>query len=247
MWDGKVRVNRGCVDNNLAHISICKYYQGLYSITGLNMPRTRTNVLTTRQSEVLRFIRESIDDSGMPPTRREITDHFNWGSLNAAEEHLKALERKGVIIVTRKKSRGIQLAGDGSMRRGASIPIIGRVAAGSPIDAIEHVETHVTIPVNMFSPAADYFLRVRGDSMVNIGVYDDDLVAVHRTQTVANGQIVVARIGDEVTLKRFERIQNSPQVRLIAENDNIAAIEVDTKKEDFVIEGVSVGVVRQSM
>ncbi len=196
--------------------------------------------LTARQTEVLQLIKRYIDDTGYPPTRADIAKELGFRSPNAAEEHLKALARKGVIEIIPGASRGIRLP---DHQQG--IPVVGRVAAGSPILAEQHIEEYCTMPASTFSPAADYFLRVRGDSMINIGIFEDDLLAVHSCNTAHNGQIVVARIDDEVTVKRFQ--QKKPhQVLLIAENPDYAPIEVDLRQQDFAIEGLSVGVLRRS-
>lgn len=195
--------------------------------------------LTARQAQVLELIKSHIDDTGYPPTRADIARELGFRSPNAAEEHLKALARKGAIEIIPGASRGIRLP------ESAGIPIVGQVAAGSPILAQEHIEDHCAISPNLFSPAADYFLRVRGDSMINAGIFEDDLLAVHRCQVAHNGQIVVARIGDEVTVKRFQQQKNKHQLLLIAENPDYAPIEVDLREQDFAIEGLSVGVLRR--
>ena len=197
--------------------------------------------LTPRQQEVLDLIKSTMIDSGMPPTRAEIARHLGFKSANAAEEHLRALARKGFIEIVPGASRGIRIPAP--INQG--IPIVGRVAAGSPILASEHIEDYCELKPNFFSPAADYFLTVRGESMIDVGIFDGDLLAVHSTTQVQNGQIVVARIGDEVTVKRFQQEKNSQTVHLIAENKDYAAIVVDLKKEAFSIEGISVGVIRQ--
>ncbi|MBD2859090.1 repressor LexA [Spongiibacter sp. KMU-158] len=196
--------------------------------------------LTARQTEVLHLIKRYIDDTGYPPTRADIAKELGFRSPNAAEEHLKALARKGVIEIIPGASRGIRLP---DHQQG--IPIVGRVAAGNPILAEQNIEDYCSISSSIFSPAADYFLRVRGDSMINVGIFEDDLLAVHRCSTAHNGQIVVARIDDEVTVKRFQ--QKKPhQILLIAENPDYDPIEVDLRHQDFAIEGLSVGVLRRS-
>lgn len=192
--------------------------------------------LTPRQSQVLDLIKEFIKETGLPPTRVDIARILGFKSPNAAEDHLRALARKGAIHLIPGASRGIRLPEDEGM------PVIGRVAAGSPLLAEEHVDKHMKLAPELFNPPADYLLKVRGMSMKNIGIMDGDLLAVHRTQQVRNGQIVVARIGDEVTVKRFER--KGSRVRLIPENDELDPIEVDTNKEELVIEGIAVGVIR---
>ncbi len=194
--------------------------------------------LTRRQAEVLDVIRSHIADSGYPPTRADIAAELGFKSANAAEEHLKALARKGAIKVIPGTSRGIRLAG------GNGLPIIGRVAAGSPLLAVEHIEDTCDVPPSLFSPRADFLLRVRGDSMVGAGILDGDLLAVHKTSEARDGQIVVARIEDEVTVKRLRRTRRD-QVLLLPENDDYDPIEVDLKRQELVIEGLSVGVIRR--
>lgn len=197
--------------------------------------------LTHRQGQVLDFIKNHMQQTGMPPTRADIARSLGFRSANAAEDHLKALARKGAIEMVPGTSRGIRLPESSS----AGIPLIGRVAAGSPILAEEHIEDHIAIPADFFKPAADYFLRVHGDSMINVGIFDGDFLAVKRTSDVHNGQIVVARIEDEVTVKRLDRAKDGYTVRLIAENDDYAPIEVDLREQAFQIEGLSVGVIRR--
>ncbi|GGN34537.1 MULTISPECIES: transcriptional repressor LexA [Marinomonas] len=204
--------------------------------------------LTKRQSDVLETIREFIGETGFPPTRAEIARRLGFKSPNAAEEHLKALCKKGAIEMLSGASRGIRLverASNDDLKEDLGLPVIGKVAAGYPILAQENIASHVNIPASMFSPQADYFLSVSGTSMKNIGIMEGDLLAVHKTTTVRNGQIVVARIGDEVTVKRFE--QNGKIVRLIPENEEFTDIIVDLESEDFAIEGLSVGVIRQGI
>lgn len=197
--------------------------------------------LTKRQTEVLDCIRHYIDTTGYPPTRADIARELGFRSANAAEEHLKALARKGAIELTKGTSRGIRLPEPENKDEG--LPVIGQVAAGEPILAQQHVEDHCTISADFFRPRADYLLRVKGMSMKNIGILDGDLLAVHQTRDARDGQIVVARIGDEVTVKRFKR--DDDKVYLIAENEEFAPIEVDLTAEELVIEGLGVGVIRQ--
>ncbi len=197
--------------------------------------------LTQRQSDVLECIRDYIESTGYPPTRADIAKELGFRSANAAEEHLKALARKGAIEIIPGASRGIRIPVDDNKISG--IPIVGRVAAGSPVLAQEHIDDYCTIPADFFSPKADYFLRVQGLSMMNIGILDGDLLAVHQTQEAHNGQVIVARIDDEVTVKRFEKKQH--QVRLMAENDDFAPIEIDLRSQELVIEGLAVGVLRK--
>ena len=197
--------------------------------------------LTKRQADVLNVIRRSISDSGYPPTRAEIAQVLGFKSANAAEEHLKALARKGAIEMVPGASRGIRLPGpDG-------LPLVGRVAAGAPVLAAEHIEEHIQLPPHFFRPEAHFLLRVKGDSMTDAGILDGDLLAVHNTPEARNGQIVVARINDEVTVKRLRRAnRRSRQLQLLPENDAYDPIEVDLRNDDFAIEGLSVGVLRRS-
>lgn len=198
--------------------------------------------LTARQQEILDLIRRYIDETGYPPTRADIANELGFKSANAAEEHLKALARKGAIEMIAGASRGIRIPG---MQEG--LPIVGRVAAGSPILAEQHIEDRANIPANFFSPAADYLLRVHGDSMIDVGIFDGDLLAVHRTPTAHNGEIIVARIDNEVTVKRLKRGSDPSRLTLLAENQDFAPIEVDLREQDFAIEGLSVGVIRQQI
>ncbi|MBR9885837.1 MAG: transcriptional repressor LexA [Oceanospirillales bacterium] len=197
--------------------------------------------LTARQSQVLDIIRRYLDETGYPPTRAEIAAELGFRSANAAEEHLRALARKGAIEMVPGASRGIRLP---EAEPDLGLPVIGQVAAGSPILAQEHVEDHCALQPNFFSPKADYLLRVRGMSMKDIGILDGDLLAVHRTQDVQNGQIVIARVGDDVTVKRFRK--EGDKVWLIAENDEFSPIEVDLTEQELFIEGLGVGVIRRS-
>ncbi|MCQ4256659.1 transcriptional repressor LexA [Stutzerimonas stutzeri] len=199
--------------------------------------------LTPRQSEILAFIKRSLEDNGYPPTRAEIAQELGFKSPNAAEEHLKALSRKGAIEMTPGASRGIRIPGFEPTAEDAGLPVIGRVAAGAPILAQQHVETSCQIDPSFFQPKADYLLRVQGMSMKEIGIFDGDLLAVHTTREARNGQIVVARIDDEVTVKRFKR--DGSKVWLLAENSEFAPIEVDLEQQELVIEGLSVGVIRR--
>ena len=194
--------------------------------------------LTPRQAEVLAFIKSHIDDTGYPPTRADIAKELGFKSANASEEHLKALARKGAIEIIHGTSRGIKLP------ESEGIPIVGRVAAGNPILAQEHIEDYCELPASFFNPAADYLLQVRGDSMIECGILDGDLLAVHRTQQVNNGDIVVARIEDEVTVKRFRKGRSKHQVTLEPENQDYSPIEVDLRHQDFEIEGLGVGILR---
>lgn len=196
--------------------------------------------LTPRQTEVLTLIKRNIDETGYPPTRAEIAKELGFKSANAAEEHLRALARKGAIEMVPGASRGIRLPDD---PQSMGLPIIGQVAAGNPILAEANIEDYCTLAPEFFSPAASYFLRVRGMSMKNVGIFDGDLLAVHSTQDVRNGQIVVARLGDEVTVKRFKR--KGHQVWLLPENESFEPIEVDLREQQLFIEGLGVGVIRK--
>ncbi|KXI30171.1 transcriptional repressor LexA [Paraglaciecola hydrolytica] len=201
--------------------------------------------LTSRQEEVLQLIKDTMQETGMPPTRAEIALRLGFKSANAAEEHLKALARKGVIDILPGTSRGIKVnvSMDDQLEE-LGLPLIGRVAAGEPILAAEHVEGHYKVDPNLFKPSADFLLRVSGMSMKDIGILDGDLLAVHRTSDVHNGQVVVARVEDDVTVKRIEK--KGRQVLLHAENDAFSPIKVDLATQAFAIEGIAVGVIRSS-
>lgn len=192
--------------------------------------------LTSRQARVLQMIRDFIQASGFPPTRAEIASALGFRSLNAAEDHLKVLARKGFIEMLPGASRGIRLA------EGAGLPVIGRVAAGSPILAEAHIQGRVQLDPQLFKPRADYLLRVRGMSMRDAGILDGDLLAVHRTYEARTGQIVVARVNGEVTVKRFKR--QGSQVLLLPENPEFTAIALDPKRDRLAIEGLAVGLIR---
>jgi repressor LexA len=194
--------------------------------------------LTPRQAEILKLIREYMKISGFPPTRAEIAAELGFRSPNAAEEHLRALERKGVIEILPGTSRGILLLEEEE----EGLPVIGRVAAGRPILAEEAIEKHYQLDPKLFRPRAHYLLRVKGTSMQDAGILDGDLLAVHRAREAAKGQIVVARLDDEVTVKRFERKRN--QVWLMPENPDFEPIRVDLRRQTLVIEGIGVGIIR---
>lgn len=200
--------------------------------------------LTPRQQEVLDLIRRYSEETGYPPTRADIARELGFRSANAAEEHLKALARKGAIEMIAGASRGIRIVEEERPPQG--IPIVGRVAAGNPILAQEHIEDYCALAADFFHPSADYFLRVKGDSMIDVGIFEDDLLAVHRTQDAQNGQIVVARIDEEVTVKRLQRTRSKHQLLLLPENPLYSPIEVDLREQEFAIEGISVGVLRRS-
>ncbi|OTA15079.1 repressor LexA [Xenorhabdus vietnamensis] len=197
--------------------------------------------LTARQQQVYNLVRDHISQTGMPPTRAEIAARLGFRSPNAAEEHLKALARKGVIEMISGASRGIRLLLE-EEDEGAGLPLIGRVAAGEPLLAQEHIESHYKVDPELFKPSADFLLRVSGMSMKDIGIMDGDLLAVHKTQDVHNGQVIVARIEDEVTVKRFKQTGN--KIELIAENPEFQPIVVDLSEQSFTIEGLAVGVIR---
>ena len=196
--------------------------------------------LTARQQQVLDVIRQYVAETGYPPTRADIARELGFKSANAAEEHLRALARKGAIEMIAGASRGIRLT------ESSGLPNIGRVAAGSPVLATEHIEDYCELPPGFFSPNADYLLRVTGDSMKDVGILDGDLLAVQNTQTARDGQIVVARIEDEVTVKRLKR-SGQHSVKLLPENSDYKPIVVDLRQTEFAIEGVSVGVIRQRL
>ncbi|TRX55145.1 transcriptional repressor LexA [Thalassomonas sp. M1454] len=198
--------------------------------------------LTARQQQIFDLIKEKIAETGMPPTRAEIADFFGFKSANAAEEHLKALAKKGFIEMLPGTSRGIRLAEEHAEEEG--LPLIGRVAAGEPILATEHVEEHYKVDGTLFHPNADYLLRVNGESMKDIGILDGDLLAVHQTTDIHNGQVVVARVDDDVTVKRYKREGNV--VYLHAENEDFSPIVVDLASQHFNIEGLAVGVIRNA-
>lgn len=199
--------------------------------------------LTPRQAEILAFIQDFVEESGMPPTRAEIARALGFRSANAAEDHLRALQRKGVIELIPGTSRGIQLKD--FMREQLGLPLVGRVAAGQPILAEAHIESRYRIDTSLFDPRPHFLLRVQGMSMQKAGILDGDLVAVHRTPEVRNGQIIVARVDDEVTVKRYR--QDGRFVWLLPENDAFEPIRVDLREQSMVIEGVVVGLLRNGM
>ena len=218
---------------------------GLYTITASKFHEGILDLqeLTSRQQQVLELILRHIDKAGMPPTRAEIAASMGFRSANAAEDHLKALEKKGVIGLTPGTSRGIRVYTD--RRASGLLPVVGRVAAGAPILAQEHISDHLQIAPETFRPKADYLLKVRGTSMTEAGILDGDLLAVHRTRDAVNGQIVVARVNDEVTVKRFSRRGN--KVRLMSANPEFEPIVVDLRRDEMTIEGLGVGVVRNRL
>ena len=218
--------------------------------------------LTARQQQILDLVQSAIERTGAPPTRAEIAAELGFKSANAAEEHLQALARKGVIELVGGTSRGIRLKSD-TLRALAesrvkqfslplqslaqlSLPLVGRVAAGSPILAQEHIDQTYVVEASMFARKPDYLLRVRGMSMRDAGIMDGDLLAVRRTQEVRNGQIVVARVGDDVTVKRFRRARG--HIELLPENPDFEPIIVTpSEDEPFAIEGLAVGLIRNTM
>jgi repressor LexA len=212
--------------------------------------------LTARQQQILALIQTHIAETGFPPTRAEIAQTLGFRSANAAEEHLKALARKGVIELTSGASRGIRLkllsvAADddedqielpSAIQVALTLPLVGRVAAGSPILAQEHIEASYAVDPALFSAKPDYLLKVRGLSMRDAGILDGDLLAVKRAREARNGQIVVARVGEDVTVKRLRRRGNT--VELLPENPDFEPIVIDARQEDFTLEGIGVGLVR---
>jgi repressor LexA len=194
--------------------------------------------LTPRQAEILALIREYIADQGHPPTRADIARALGFRSPNAAEDHLRALEKKGAIELLPGASRGIRL-----LEEEVGLPVVGRVAAGHPILAQENIEDRYGLDPDVFRPRADYLLRVQGQSMRDVGILDGDLLAVHRTPEASNGQIVVARVEDEVTVKRFKR-KSKYRVDLLPENSDFSPIEIDLRYQSLSIEGLGVGVLR---
>lgn len=218
-----------------------------------------TPKLTARQQEILELIRHAIERTGAPPTRAEIAAQLGFRSANAAEEHLQALARKGAIELVGGTSRGIRLrsAAGSRSRTGPlstlplpgmaqlALPLVGRVAAGSPILAQEHVDQTVMVEPHLFSRRPDYLLRVRGMSMRDAGILDGDLLAVQKTSEARNGQIVVARLGDEVTVKRLQRTRAG--IELLPENPDFRPIVVPSDSADFALEGLAVGLIRNDM
>ena len=193
--------------------------------------------LTAQQIKVFDVIKESLQSNGYPPTRAEIAKILDFKSVNAAESHIKALVKKGVIEKVPGSSRGIKLVEEIS-----GIPLIGSVAAGSPITAYENIEK--TIHSNPLNKSVDFFLRVQGESMIDAGILDNDLVGVRKTKNAENGEIVVARLEDEVTLKRFKK--DSSGIRLVAENKSFSDIRID-ETSNFSIEGKAVGIIREDL
>lgn len=208
--------------------------------------RTLNRNLTARQQEVYDFIKHHIETAGVPPTRAEISRELGFKSPNAAEEHLRALARKGAIEMSAGMSRGIRLLLEADNEEELEgLPLIGRVAAGEPILAEQNVESTYRVDANMFKPQADFLLKVYGQSMKDIGILDGDLLAVHSTKDVRNGQVIVARIENEVTVKRFER--KGDVIYLHAENEEFEPIVVNLREQEvFEVEGIAVGVIRNN-
>jgi len=203
----------------------------------------RPTPLTARQRQILDWIRGYLETNGMPPTRAEIAIGLGFSTPSSAEDHLKALARKGAIEMLPGASRGLRLKEMPGMPLQGALPLVGRVAAGHPILAVENIESHYRVDPALFSPRADYLLRVHGESMRDAGILDGDLLAVHRTGEARNGQIVVARVGgDEVTVKRFRR--RGREIVLMPENAAFEPIVIDPRATAFAIEGIGVGLVR---
>ena len=219
------------------------------------MKNSELKPLTKRQQEIFDFILECMTENGAPPTRVEIAQHFGFRSANAAEDHLKALDKKGHIELRSGTSRGIIInetlrpqqtpTENPELGESSGIAVVGDVAAGEPILATQHVHQYVNVDQSLFSDHADFMLKVRGDSMINIGIFERDLLAIKKTDSAQENQIVVARIDNDVTVKRYQR--SGARVSLIAENDDYEPIEVDLQTQSFVIEGVVVGLIRQGL
>jgi repressor LexA len=208
-----------------------------------------TTKLTPRQKEILEFISSFIEENRFPPTRSELSAHFGFRSPNAAEAHLRALEKKAIIGIGRGVSRGITLLpmAQGELPASANtlLPLVGRVAAGSPILAQENIDGEYRVDPSLFTHKPHYLLRVEGMSMQDAGILDGDLLAVHRTPEARNGQIVVARIEDEVTVKRFQR--RGHRVQLLPENTDFEPIEINLSRQNLAIEGLGVGIIRPKL
>ena len=205
------------------------------------LPRLAAH-LTPRQQQILAWIRGHIEATGMPPTRAEIAKGLGFSTASSAEDHLQALAKKGALELTPGASRGLRLRDIPGIPVQGSLPLVGHVAAGSPILAVENVEANYRVDPGFFTPRADYLLRVRGQSMQNAGIVDGDLLAVHKTGDARSGQVVIARLNDEVTVKRLKR--RGREILLVAENPDFSPIEVDPTTSAFAIEGVAVGLIR---
>lgn len=223
---------------------------GAYAKKGTFLRRTAEDAnplparLTPRQRQILDWIRGFMEARGMPPTRAEIASGLGFSTPSSAEDHLQALAKKGAIELVPGASRGLRLKDVPGVPVQGTLPLVGRVAAGSPILAAEHVEGYFRVDPELFAPRADYLLRVRGTSMQDVGILDSDLLAVHQTSDAHSGQIVVARLNDEVTVKRFKR--RGHNIVLLAENAKFAPIVVDPRTTAFAIEGIAVGLVRKN-
>lgn len=229
----------------------CMKIQPVFSNSRKGLPMIK---LTARQEQILNLIREAIENTGFPPTRAEIASELGFRSANAAEEHLQALARKGAIELSPGTSRGIrlrearqenarsQLALPHEMLMQLSLPLVGRVAAGSPILAQEHIESTYQVDPALFTAKPDYLLKVRGMSMRDAGILDGDLLAVKKAELARNGQIVVARLGDDVTVKRYKK--SGSMIELLPENPDFEPIRVEPGREDFALEGLAVGLLR---
>jgi repressor LexA len=204
--------------------------------------------LTTRQRQILEWIRRHLETTGRPPTRAEIAAGLGFSTPSSAEDHLRALEKKGALEIEPGASRGLRLKNLPGMPLQGMLPLVGRVAAGAPLLAAEHIEAHYRVDPELFTPRADYLLRVHGLSMRDVGILDGDWLAVHKTSEARSGQIIVARLsgvaGDEVTVKRLQR--RGKEILLVAENPAFAPIVVDPKKAPLAIEGIAVGIVRRN-
>ena len=231
------------------------------------MNTTDLKPLTKRQQEIFDFILEQMVENGAPPTRAEIAEYFGFRSPNAAEDHLKALDKKGHIELRAGTSRGIfvtelarlgsqldpLLASGGQLDTGEvhspinvdGLAVVGNVAAGAPILADQHVQQYLNVDQSLFSDRADFLLKVKGDSMINVGIFESDLLAIKKAHNARDNEIIVARIGDDVTVKRYQK--RGATVSLIAENDDYEPITVDLQHEPFAIEGVVVGLIRQGL
>ncbi|EIC20624.1 transcriptional repressor LexA [Thiorhodovibrio frisius] len=208
--------------------------------------------LTDRQREILALIRRYVLETGYPPTRAEIAAACGFRSVNAAVDHLKALARRGVIELKPGASRGIRLldspAPASAPPAAGTLPLVGRVAAGRPLLALEHIEDYYPIDPALFHPRADYLLRVSGASMRDAGIFDGDLLAVRRTAEACNGQILIVRVDDEVTVKRFQQSDDAPhRVRLLPANPEFDPIDIDLRAQELAVEGLAVGVLRRQL
>ena len=211
--------------------------------------------LTARQQEILDLIRQAIVTTGFPPTRAEIAQALGFRSPNAAEEHLKALARKGVLELSAGTSRGIRLKNPVAAEPPLQLthpvlaqlvlPLVGRVAAGSPILATEHIDKEIGVDEALFSQRPDYLLKVRGNSMRDAGILDGDLLAVKKTAQARDGQIIVARLGDDVTVKELRYTETG--LSLLPANPDFQPIEVDRERDDFALEGIAVGLIRAGL